>query len=108
MSGQQEGPVKSILPVYIAETVPRPVPTALPLDHPVCAQDGKLALSLHPFITWTPGALKQARHRCGDDSPHLYLGRGLQGTQGTLLHTGLLEGLPQGLSPLGRKGHAFI
>lgn len=48
---------------------------------------------------WSP----KAGCRSGEEFPHLYLGRGLWGTQGTLLYMALLEGLTQALSPLGGR-----
>lgn len=85
----------------------QPMPKALPLDHPACTQDGMLAMT--PFIAWPPRALKEALgplSSCGEFL--LYLWGGLRGTQGTPLHTGFLEGLSQGLHPLGGKVHTFI
>lgn len=83
----------------------QPMPKALPLDHPAYTQYGMLAMT--PFIAWTPRALKQALgplSSCGEEFL-LYLWGGLRGTP---LHTGFLEGLSQGLHPLGGKVHAFI
>ena len=85
-----------------AEIAPLSVPRDLPLDHQLCTQDGKFALSLS--ITWTSRALKQVPGLLGRCGEELYLGGGLRGTQGTPLHTGSSGGSYSRTESPGRKG----